>query len=225
MMDAAVKTQYYHADAVRISLKDVGRYMGIGHTPPDTQTAQCMQQALALLKETVKYSVCYMQVPVSFTEAGTDFGVFQAQGKSLSKNLAGCGHAILFAATTGMAAERSRKRAAVLSPSLGLALDAAGTAAIESFCDLLCEEWARAYPEMLFRPRFSPGYGDLPLETQKPLLETLAAGRHAGIALTDALLMVPQKSVSAIVGMGQTGCTAKKPDCCACGRQDCAFRL
>lgn len=223
MMEISVKTRCCNADDVEVSLKDVGRYMGMGATAPTREVAQLMETALTQLKQTVKYTVCYARVPVSFTQTGTNLGGFHAQGKSLVKNLSGCRYAILFAATTGMEAERSRKRAMVLSSSLGLALDAAGTAAIESFCDLLCTQWAKEYPELVFRPRFSPGYGDLPLETQKPLLDTLC--RNGEIFLTDALLMVPQKSVSAIIGMGPTGCTANKPDCYTCGKQDCEFRL
>lgn len=38
-------------------------------------------------------------------------------------------------------------------------------------------------------PRFSPGYGDFPLECQGMLLEALEAGKRIGIKLTDSLLM------------------------------------
>ena len=49
--------------------------------------------------------------------------------------------------------------------------------------------------------RYSPGYGDLPLEVQKPLLEYLNAGRAIGLTLTATNLMVPRKSVTAILGI------------------------
>ena len=49
-------------------------------------------------------------------------------------------------------------------------------------------------------PRFSPGYGDFPLECQGMLLEALEAGKRIGIKLTDSLLMMPSKSVSAVMG-------------------------
>ena len=154
---------------------------------------------------------------------GVDLGVFFAPGRSLVKNLKGCDQAILFAATIG--AELQRKRAAVASPSRALVLDAMGTAAFESFCNALCDKWSREFSGSFLRPRFSPGYGDLPLALQRPLLSWLDRGRKAGIYLTDALLMVPQKSVTAIVGIGQTGCTARLHDCTSCDKPDCGFRL
>ena len=49
--------------------------------------------------------------------------------------------------------------------------------------------------------RYSPGYGDWPLEAQRRLFELLDAPRKAGVSLTDSLLMVPSKSVSAIIGV------------------------
>ena len=55
------------------------------------------------------------------------------------------------------------------------------------------------------RMRYSPGYGDLPLEAQRPLLAALDAARQAGITLSSALLMMPSKSVSAIIGAGPEG--------------------
>ena len=62
---------------------------------------------------------------------------------------------------------------------------------------------------MLFRSRglvptrrYSPGYGDLPLSVQPALLDALDAGRRLGVTLTESLLMVPMKSVTAVVGIG-----------------------
>jgi len=49
--------------------------------------------------------------------------------------------------------------------------------------------------------RYSPGYGDFPLAAQRELLSLLDAPRKVGVSLTDTLLMVPSKSVSAIIGI------------------------
>lgn len=47
--------------------------------------------------------------------------------------------------------------------------------------------------------RFSPGYGDRELKTQKDFLKWLGAVQ-IGISLTEACLMQPEKSVSAVIG-------------------------
>ncbi|WP_283607978.1 vitamin B12 dependent-methionine synthase activation domain-containing protein [Faecalispora anaeroviscerum] len=212
-------------EQLQIPRASVFRYMGLRGTEPDGALAGLTETCLFNFSRTVRYRACYLVLPVCQAESGVDFGAFFAPSKNLAKNLAGCDRAILFAATTGMEAEIQRKRAAVISPAQALVLDAIGTAAIECFCDALCDRWRKEFTGSFLRPRFSPGYGDLPLALQKPLLECLDSSRTAGINLTDALLMIPQKSVSAIVGIGREGCTAQFHDCTLCNKSDCEFRL
>jgi cobalamin-dependent methionine synthase I len=54
---------------------------------------------------------------------------------------------------------------------------------------------------MALRPRFSPGYGDLPLELQTNLFKVLDCQHFIGLTLNDSMLMSPSKSVTAIVGL------------------------
>jgi cobalamin-dependent methionine synthase I len=49
--------------------------------------------------------------------------------------------------------------------------------------------------------RFSPGYGDMPLDLQGVILELLEAGKRLGIALGESKLMSPSKSVTALIGI------------------------
>lgn len=47
--------------------------------------------------------------------------------------------------------------------------------------------------------RYSPGYGDFPLSYQPLLLEKVE-GWRVGVALTEGFMLVPQKSVTALIG-------------------------
>ena len=51
--------------------------------------------------------------------------------------------------------------------------------------------------------RYSPGYGDFPLAAQGALVALLDAPRKAGVSLTSSLLLVPPKSVTAVIGVRQ----------------------
>lgn len=211
--------------ALDIPLRAVYRYLGLRGTEPDEALASLTERSLREFREIAQFSACYLVLPCRETEQGVDFGAFFAPGESLKRNLRGCEQAILFAATAGVETERQRRRAELSSMAQAVVFDAIGSAAIEVFCDWLSDGWRRDYPGFVLRPRFSPGYGDLPLETQKTLLSTLDAGRKAGVSLTESLLMLPQKSVSAIVGLGKTGCEARHGDCSLCEKRDCEFRL
>ena len=50
------------------------------------------------------------------------------------------------------------------------------------------------------RPRFSPGYGDVDLAVQKDFFRLLPCTR-IGLTLMDTLIMSPEKSVTAFVGI------------------------
>ena len=105
-------------------------------------------------------------------------------------------------------------------------VQAVSTALIETFC-AECQEKMLQEPAVCgesLRMRFSPGYGDLSLEVQKPLLTALDSSRRAGITLLDSLLMVPSKSVSAIIGVGPADGQTARHDCRHCAKTDCAFR-
>ena len=103
--------------------------------------------------------------------------------------------------------------------------------------DIACEEIRRMLgPGWGLRPRFSPGYGDFPLEYQRELLGVLDAAKRIGLTLTDSLLMAPSKSVTAVIGVYEAadmpgGCGRGEDltgrgahGCAGCGKEDCAYR-
>ena len=97
-----------------------------------------------------------------------------------------------------------------------------GAERIETLCDAFCKDISSELGVTL-KPRFSAGYGDLPLEAQKDIFRVLDCSKKIGLTLNDSLLMSPTKSVTAIVGIGgNEGETIHK--CSTCSLQDCAFR-
>ena len=127
----------------------------------------------------------------------------------------------VMAVTVGMGVERELRRLSLTDRVGHVIFDAAGTTVVERAADAceasLVAEAARRGLHTSYR--FSPGYGDLPLEVQPVLLDTLDARRRLGIALSPQLLMTPTKSVTAIVGMyGQPQPTGHEHGLC----RDCA---
>ena len=98
------------------------------------------------------------------------------------------------AATIGAKADLTISRYARFSPAKELLADAYFTERIEALCDTFTAKFNR--PER----RFSPGYGDLPLTFQRVLFEVLDCPRSIGLTLGENLLMMPTKSVTAVIG-------------------------
>nr|MCR5785210.1 methionine synthase [Eubacterium sp.] len=73
--------------------------------------------------------------------------------------------------------------------------------------------------------RFSPGYGDLPLNTQNALCEALNTSRRIGLTVTKNHLLIPRKSVTAIMGISSVPVTLRKRGCETCSMfLDCDYR-
>lgn len=148
----------------------------------------------------IKYSVCYRELSLDVQGSVCDFGFFRSNSKNLASNLDGCRRVIVFAATIGIGLDRLISKYSRLSPSKALILQAVGTERVEALCDLFCADIKKGTGASA-KPRFSPGYGDLPLEVQRDIFSVLECEKRLGISLGDSLLMSPSKSVTAFLGL------------------------
>ncbi|MFC1964831.1 vitamin B12 dependent-methionine synthase activation domain-containing protein [Chloroflexota bacterium] len=72
--------------------------------------------------------------------------------------------------------------------------------------------------------RFSPGYCDWDIGQQRMLFRALK-GDTAGILLTERCLMIPQKSISGIIGLGNPDSNNENYNpCITCDKQGCSGR-
>ena len=71
---------------------------------------------------------------------------------------------------------------------------------IENVCDLFNKKINGEY--QYTKSRFSPGYGDLPIEFQRDIFSVLNLNKNIGVYLTEGMQMTPSKSVTAIIGAG-----------------------
>lgn len=208
-----------------ISEKQIYRYMRTSAFSADEHLQKLVDVVRAQFLERVQCKACYGIVPLKIDGTHVDLSVFSVDSAHLARNLQNCEYAVIFAATLGLAVEQQRRRAVAVSSVEALTVDAVGSAGIEAFCDQICIRLAKQFPEYKLRPRFSPGYGDFPLEVQKKLLQVLDAHRKIGVSLSDGLLMIPQKSVTAVVGLSKEGCNLPVADCEHCDHLTCEFRL
>ena len=107
---------------------------------------------------------------------------------------------VFLCGTIGAEFDAWQRRLSVTSAADALLSQQIGLDAVEKVMDDL-EEKAKAEVEGAGRkllPRRSPGYGDLPLELSRRILDELDATKKIGVSITDSNLLVPSKSVTAI---------------------------
>lgn len=208
------------AKEVAVDRREIRRYLGVPNGGEEETIAPLLEECLAQFLACVQYQACYDDYPLERTPKGWSFANLTLSSASLDQVLRGCRSVRVFVATIGVEADRLLQRYSLLSPAHAVVAQAVGTACVEAFCDTLCEDWGKEYP---LRPRFSPGYGDLPITLQRELFRLLDCPRQIGVSLTEHCMMVPSKSVSALVGIGEgDGCAVS--GCTVCQKQDCEFR-
>ena len=107
---------------------------------------------------------------------------------------------VFLCGTIGAEFDCWQRRLSVLSAADALLSQRIGLDAVEKVMDDL-EKRLRLEVEVegkRLKPRRSPGYGDLPLELSRRILDELDAPRKLGVSITDSNLLVPSKSVTAI---------------------------
>lgn len=207
-------------DPLPIDKREILRYAGAKEATPDIE--ELLNECLTEIESKLTYRVCYAQFPLCFCDDTIDLSFMQIRSEKLRKNLSGCHSFVLFAATVGIELDRLISRYGRISPSKALILQAIGAERIESLCNtfnrMVSEEHGHT------APRFSPGYGDLPLEVQKDFFRVLEPNRRIGLTLNESMLMTPSKSVTAIIGISKEEQEVIKHSCGECDKTDCSFR-
>ena len=150
--------------------------------------------------------VCYTECGVTVDGDLVTLGEIKWHSAGHARRLAGAKKAVIFVATVGVAVDRLIGRYSRLSPSMALAVSALGSERVEALCDEFCATLSSEMGEgVSLYQRFSPGYGDLPLDVQRDIFALLSPERAIGVTLGEGLLMSPTKSVSAIIGIRTKG--------------------
>lgn len=216
----------------RVNIREIYRYLGYGTKMPDDSVNNMIDEVLTSLinviqpKNVYKIDSCSASETVVVLKGAQRTLVFES--RNLARNLAQCGQVILIAATLGLEADKLLQKYEMINMTKAAIAQACGAACIEAYCNILqeqiCETVSTDDGRWYLRPRFSPGYGDLPLQYQKVLFEELECTKRIGLTLTDSLLMVPTKSVSALIGLTKNAQSCHIGKCRNCDRTACEFR-
>ena len=195
-MNSVILTKNYTEPPV--CEKEILRYAGCKEA--GNETMQLLSTCINEIRPLLTYKVCCITLPVKINENVCDFGLFSFHSKDLSRNLSGCESAVIFAATIGIEIDRVISKYGHIAPSKAVMLHAIGSERVEALCDTFCED-IKLQLNTETKPRFSPGYGDLSLHYQKEIFSVLCPEKQIGLFLNDNLLMIPSKSVTAIIGL------------------------
>ncbi len=178
-------------------VREAIRYLGYGTHAIDEQTSDMIQDSFRELEGIVDVKFVYRIFEIVRRESAVfEIGGMKIKSGHLEKNLAGCEKAALFAITLGTQVDYQLKRYELTNIAKAVVFQACAAALLEEYCDKVQAEIA-----ILTRPRFSPGYGDFSIRHQQELLHVLDAAKRIGLSVTEASMLIPTKSVTAVIGI------------------------
>ena len=194
------------------------RYMGGHGVNPDNITQALMDRAEEEILKICRPVYTFTEIPKDSPALG---------GEDIKKVVEKSEKVVLIAATLGIYVDKLIRKWQITDMAQAVVIDAMASVAIEQFMDKIELELSERYSGYYFTNRFSPGYGDYPLEKQREIVRLLNTEKKLGLNLTESLMLNPTKSVTAVIGGGKEevkekrSCTSK---CSRCGNKNCPYR-
>lgn len=146
-------------------------------------------------------------------------------GKDIKSLLETSDRLILLAVTLGREVEMLIRRYTFSDLAYSVILDAVASSAVETLAEDINKDMEEKYKPSYLTDRFSPGYGDLPIRVQGQFLKLLEADKALGITTTESGIMIPRKSITAIIGISPMPQQRKGRACESCSLYaDCRYR-
>ncbi len=217
---------------MNINLREAVRYLGYKGSVPDPHTMEIVRSVADEVAMSAAPKSVYRRFKAEVREEEVVAADIVLRSRNLAHNLMGCREIVIMAATLGSEIDMLMNRYQKLDITRAAVLQAVAAAAIEDYCNEINIKIRDKVREegLYLRPRYSPGDGDLSLDYQKDILGLLQADKFAGITLTEGGIMLPEKSVSAIIGVTDLEGSRHRGNCVlegcdACMNNDtCEFR-
>lgn len=193
------------ASALEPDYNEVFRYMGYSfkdRTDLNDEVRPIVHQLVPEIQKILTPQAVYVSYPLEIDGNILKFDGYEIISNELSRYLNSCSAIYLFAATLGPKIDQQIQRMQKIDPVKAVVMQATGAMFIEKYCDKVCADLKTdaAKDGFATKNRFSPGFGDVPLETQRLFFKILDCSHKIGLTLMDTLIMAPEKSVTAFVG-------------------------
>ncbi|MGN0346020.1 MAG: hypothetical protein ACI4DU_01925 [Lachnospiraceae bacterium] len=205
-MQYPIITYTLDKEQIAIDEQEVLRYLGYVKSRITEDDIALVRERIPVVKNIISGKACYSRFPICCHEDNRielPYGIIES--RDLSKNLNGCTQIYIFAATIGPMFDRLLQTTRLKSMADAAIFQAIGATAVEFVCDSLNDKIRQETREegYFVKPRYSPGFGDYGLENQTGIFQILNPSKHVGITLKDNLIMAPEKSVTALIGVGK----------------------
>ncbi len=193
----------------------------------DSRLANQMDEAERLLKAAARPKAVYKIMergailPKAEENGEAAADISRETNLSIKKHLEGCYKIALMAVTLGAGVDQLLRRTQVTDMAMAVIIDCGASVLAEQVADEFEQIIAEQIGEGLFTTsRFSPGYGDWSITEQSRIIRLLDGQRQIGLNVTKDSLMIPRKSITAVIGIADHPVKGSLATCDECVLKD-----
>lgn len=200
----------------------------------DSRLAEQMDEAERLLKAAARPKAVYRVLersailPDGDVKCSSEGTIPNGVSLSIKKHLEGCHKIVLMAVTLGTGVDQLLRRTQITDMAMAVIIDCGASVMIEQVADEFEYEIrnqlaagvqsdnGESAKDVFTTSRFSPGYGDWQITEQSRIIRLLDGQRQIGLNVTRDSLMIPRKSITAVMGIADhpvKGCLADCDEC------------
>lgn len=214
---------------LHIDKSETLRYLGYKGQQLDEVTEELLAECINEVKNVIQPRYTYEYKDIEETDEGVVIKGTKLilKGKDIKEHLKHSRKCVLMAVTLGNEIEKLMRLYEKTHLTRAFIMDSCATTAVEEICDII-EDKIRKDAEKEGKNitfRYSPGYGDLPLDCQKLFSRVLDTEKKIGLTVSENNIMIPRKSVTAIIGIISSDIKPVKKGCESCSNyKNCKFR-
>jgi len=213
---------------MEIDKKEVLRYLGYKSQKIDEKMMdlvhECCSETINLCKENSIYEI--FDIERKNDQILLIGSTLVLKDKDIKDLLINCEKCVVMAVTLGAAVDSKIAYYSRFNITKGVIMDACASTAIEYVCDRLQDEIMKnaLVDNLYITTRYSPGYGDFSIDNGPEILNVLDAYKKIGLSITENNIMLPRKSVTALIGLSKTKSLKHRTGCKSCKNTGCEFR-
>lgn len=214
---------------MHIDKKEVLRYLGYKNGVIDANTNLLIDECINEAKEISNWKYTYKIFGIEKSEEQVRLleSNLVLEGEDILEHLKESSMCAVMAVTLGSNMDTKIKYYEKVSITRALILDACASVCVEWVCDEAQKEIRKeAQSKTLdITYRYSPGYGDFSIDIQPKIINALDAQKNIGLTVTEDNILIPRKSVSAVIGFQDKSIKAYYPGCKKCNSfVSCIYR-
>lgn len=219
---------------IEIDESEVLRYLQYKNQEIDNSLSDKIKKCINITKEIINPRFIFRKYKIKKLKSsnGKNEVYFEGANLTLQSNdiynlLLDCDECILMSATLGLEIEREIRKLTYTDLAKGIIIDACATTAIEEVCDIVQDNISKKLlkEDKYITYRYSPGYGDLSIEKNLDINNLLNSQKEIGLTVTNSGIMIPRKSVVALIGVSHRKISNTKKSCENCSnRHNCNYK-